>query len=111
MIDRLFIHRILNELIFDIELLEFSSAEKVLTHLSSSPNTSFTHIIIDNGLPGMSGLELLTKLDAMGLVDNKKIALVYGLEDNNIVDRISHINSLSCFLKPLDRTQILDFLS
>ena len=87
----------------EIDVLDVPSAEEALLISSSVP---LDLVVLDIRLPGMSGLEMVTKLQKRK--PETKIILVTGVEDAVIRQQISEAAVEAFFFKPIEIAAFLD---
>jgi CheY-like chemotaxis protein len=87
----------------EIDVLDVPSAEEALLISSSVP---LDLVVLDIRLPGMSGLEMVTKLQKRK--PETKIILVTGVEDAAIRQQISEADVEAFFFKPIEIATFLD---
>jgi len=87
----------------EIDVLDVPSAEEALLINTTLP---LDLVVLDIRLPGMSGLEMVTKL-RKGKPETK-IILVTGVEDEAIRQQVSEAGAEAFFFKPIAITTFLD---
>ncbi len=87
----------------EIDVLDVPSAEEALLISTSLP---VDLVVLDIRLPGMSGLEMVTKLRKRK--PETKIILVTGVEDEEIRQQVSEAGAEAFFFKPIAITTFLD---
>jgi DNA-binding response OmpR family regulator len=87
----------------EIDVLEVPSAEEALLISSSVP---LDLVVLDIRLPGMSGLEMVTKLQKRK--PETKIILVTGVENAAIRQQVSEADVEAFFFKPIEITAFLN---
>ena len=87
----------------EIDVLEVPSAEEALLISSSVP---LDLVVLDIRLPGMSGLEMVTKLQKRK--PETKIILVTGVENAAIRQQVSEADVEAFFFKPIEIAAFLD---
>jgi len=87
----------------EIDVLEVPSAEEALLISTTLP---LDLVVLDIRLPGMSGLEMVTKLRKRK--PETKIILVTGVEDVAIRQQVSEAGAEAFFFKPIEITTFLD---
>jgi DNA-binding response OmpR family regulator len=87
----------------DIDVLDVPSAEEALLISTTLP---VDLVVLDIRLPGMSGLEMVTKLRKRK--PETKIILVTGVEDEGIRQQVSEAGTEAYFFKPIAITTFLD---
>jgi len=87
----------------EIDVLDVPSAEEALLISTTLP---LDLVVLDIRLPGMSGLEMVTKLRKRK--PETKIILVTGVEDVAIRQQVSEAGAEAFFFKPIEITTFLD---
>jgi CheY-like chemotaxis protein len=87
----------------EIEVLDVPSAEEALVVSASLP---LDLLVIDIRLPGMSGLDMVTRLRKRK--PDTKLILVTGLEDADIRRQMAEARAEACFFKPIDVQAFLE---
>ena len=87
----------------EIDVLDVPSAEEALLISTTLP---LDLVVLDIRLPGMSGLEMVTKLRKRK--PETKIILVTGVEDVTIRQQVSKAGVEAFFFKPIEITTFLD---
>ncbi len=87
----------------EIDVLDVPSAEEALFISASLP---LDLVVLDVRLPGMSGLELVTRLHKRK--PETKIILVTGIEDPSTRRQVSQVGVAAFFFKPIEIATFLD---
>lgn len=87
----------------EIDVLDVPSAEEALLISTTLP---LDLVVLDIRLPGMSGLEMVTKLRTRK--PETKIILVTGVEDEMIRQQVSEAGAEAFFFKPIEITTFLE---
>ena len=87
----------------EIDVLDVPSAEEALFISTSLP---LDLVVLDFRLPGMSGLEMVTRLRKRK--PETKIILVTGIEDANTRQQVSEADVDAYFFKPIEINVFLD---
>ena len=96
--------RLLQSADFDVQI--FSSAEEFLKIANPVDNDC---IILDIRMPGLSGFELMEKLNAQG--NNTPIVIVTALKDQLTYQRASKLKAKAFLEKPVDDQALIDTVS
>jgi FixJ family two-component response regulator len=94
----------INTLGSEIEVIDVPSAEEALLEMSTT--ASFDLLVVDILLPGMSGLELLEKLQ--GKNPDMRVILVTGVMDTKTRQQVADAGACAFFLKPIETADFLD---
>ncbi len=87
----------------EFEVVDVPSGEEALLELTLG---SFDLIVSDVRLPGITGLELLSKIKELGA--GASIILMTGLMDAQVRQEVADAGAAAFFLKPLDIADFLD---
>jgi CheY-like chemotaxis protein len=87
----------------EIDVLDVPSAEEALFISASLP---LDLVVLDFRLPGMTGLEMVTRLRRR--IPGTKIILVTGVEDANVRQQITQAEVENYFFKPIEIGVFLD---
>jgi len=87
----------------NIEIRDVPSGEEGLLELSSGP---FDLLVSDVRLPGISGLELLTKIRIRQ--PELHVILVTGMVDAHVRQAVADAGAAAFFLKPIETADFLD---
>lgn len=87
----------------DIDVLDVPSAEEALVISASLP---LDLVVLDFRLPGMSGLEMVTRLRKRR--PEAKIILVTGVEDETIRQQVAKAGAEAYFYKPIEIAAFLE---
>jgi len=102
--DDVSIQRALVRLLYTVSLqaVTFTSAEAFLqTGMQVAPDC----LVLDVWLPGMTGMELLERLVAMG--SRLPVVIITGRDDLQMRMRAIQAGAVACLLKPLDGPEFL----
>jgi CheY-like chemotaxis protein len=91
------------ELDLDLDLVDVPSGEEAIVEVVG---TGINLLIADVGLPGLSGIELYTKLKAT--YPEMQVILITGMEDEEIHQQIAEVGAEAFFFKPLKMPEFLN---
>ena len=102
--DDVSIQRALTRLLYTVSLraVAFTSAE---AFLQTGMQAALDCLVLDVWLPGMTGIELLEHLVAMG--STLPVVIITGRDDLQIRMRAIQAGAVAYFLKPLDELEFL----
>ncbi len=87
----------------ELDLLDVPSAEEAIVEVVG---TGIDLLIADVGLPGLSGLELYSKLKAT--YPDMQVIIITGIEDEQVHQEINELNPEASFFKPLKMPEFLN---
>ncbi len=93
----------LEALELDLDLVDVPSGEEAIVEVVG---TGINLLIADVGLPGLSGIELYTKLKAT--YPEMQVILITGMEDEEIHQEIAEVGAEAFFFKPLKMPEFLN---
>lgn len=93
----------LEALELDLDLVDVPSGEEAIVEVVG---TGINLLIADVGLPGLSGIELYTKLKTT--YPEMQVILITGMEDEEIHQEIAEVGAEAFFFKPLKMPEFLN---
>ncbi len=93
----------LETLDMDLDLVDVPSGEEAIIEVVG---TGIDLLIADIGLPGLSGLELYTKLKST--YPDMKVIIITGMEDEEIHQQVEEMDVEGFFFKPLKMPEFLN---
>jgi len=91
------------ELDLDLDLVDVPSGEEAIVEVVG---TGINLLIADVGLPGLSGIELYTKLKTT--YPEMQVILITGMEDEEVHQAIAEVGAEAFFFKPLKMPEFLN---
>jgi diguanylate cyclase (GGDEF)-like protein len=93
--------------LLESEGFEVFTADNVLEAVSHITNTSFSLLILDIDMPGMTGLDIINKAHESELNAHTPIIVVTGFGGENIQEECNRLGIQAFFRKPFDIDEIL----
>src|SRR5579883_846919 len=87
---------------------EFASAEAFIDWLETGGNINGACLILDNNMPGITGIELLESLRRKGR--RTPVIMITGGQAPGLAERIARADRAVCLDKPIDPAELLGAL-